>query len=86
MPRVAEKVKYDGEKLRRLRLNRGWSRLRLARVAGVHSVTVYRVEETGRGHPGTVKKIAEVFGIRVSEVLHNGGTYGREKCRKTRQK
>ncbi len=57
-------------KLRRFRKQKGYSIRRLAKKAGVHWTTVWKVE-TGRTAPTvvTLKKLAKALGVKVADLL-----------------
>jgi transcriptional regulator with XRE-family HTH domain len=58
------------EKLRELRIDRGLSQRRLSELAGVSNTTVWHIESKGAGaNPATLKKIADVLGVRASELV-----------------
>jgi DNA-binding XRE family transcriptional regulator len=57
------------EKLRAMRIDRGLSQRQLALKAGPSAGAVAAVEQRGRAHPETLKKIADVLGVRASELV-----------------
>lgn len=63
-----------GAKVRRLRLERGWTQQELADEAGLTSMTVSNVERTSRGIPRleTVGKLARALGVSFSDLLGEG--------------
>lgn len=70
MPTMAG-VKIDGEKLKKLRLAKFWSRDELATASGIHRDHIGRLERGG-GHdsrPPTVRKLAEALEIEPSELV-----------------
>ena len=56
------------EKVQQLRIDQGLSQRQLAEQAGLSPGAVWRLEQRGSGRPGTLKKIADVFGVRASEL------------------
>jgi transcriptional regulator with XRE-family HTH domain len=67
----------DVARLRTLRRRRGWTRAQLAEAAGVGEATVARIEAgVGRGRGGggpqvrvgTMTRIAEALGVRITDV------------------
>jgi transcriptional regulator with XRE-family HTH domain len=60
-----------GQRIRELRLARGWGIEALARHAGVSRTTLHNLEKglTPNPRAGTVKKLAEAFEIAVGELL-----------------
>lgn len=70
MPTMAE-VKIDGEKLRKARLQKFWSRDELADKSGIHRDHIGRLErgEGGNSRPPTVRRLAEALGLDPNELL-----------------
>jgi transcriptional regulator with XRE-family HTH domain len=59
-------------KLQELRIDRGLSQRQLAERAGLSPGAVWRLEQRGSGHPNTLKKIADVLGVRPTDLLKKG--------------
>ncbi len=57
------------QKLRQMRIDHGLSRRQLALKAGLSPGAVAVVEQRGRARPETLKKIADVLGVRASELV-----------------
>ena len=57
------------QKLRQMRIDQGLSQRQLALKAGLSAGAVAVVEQRGRAHPDTLKKIADVLGVRASELV-----------------
>jgi DNA-binding XRE family transcriptional regulator len=57
------------EKLRQMRIDQGLSQRQLSLKAGLSAGAVAVVEQRGRAHPDTLKKIADVLGLRASELV-----------------
>ena len=57
------------EKLRELRVDKGWSQRRLAEEAGVTQTTIWKIEHGGGANAATLKKLGDVLGVRASELL-----------------
>jgi transcriptional regulator with XRE-family HTH domain len=57
------------QKLRRMRIDHGLSQRQLALKAGLSPGAVAVVEQRGRARPETLKKIADVLGVRASELV-----------------
>jgi len=72
---MMESVVYlDGERLRRLRLERGLSQRELADKAGMSQSTIVLLERRGRSdrfHPSTVRKLSGALGISAAELLED---------------
>jgi len=70
---MMESVVYlDGEKLRRLRLERGLSQRELADKAAMSQSTIVLLERRGRSerfHPSTVRKLSGALGVDAAELL-----------------
>ena len=65
-------VEVDVDKLRELRINQGLSQRRLADLAGVANTSVWKIEQGGGANPATLKKLADVLGVRPVELLREG--------------
>jgi DNA-binding Xre family transcriptional regulator len=57
------------EKLRLMRIDQGLSQRQLSLKAGLSAGAVAVVEQRGRAHPDTLKKIADVLHVRASELI-----------------
>ncbi len=62
-------VEVDVDKLRELRINQGLSQRRLADLAGVANTSVWKIEHGGGANPATLKKLADVLGVRPVDLL-----------------
>jgi DNA-binding XRE family transcriptional regulator len=62
-------MEVDLEKLRQMRIDQGLSQRQLALKAGLSAGAVAVVEQRGRARPDTLKKIADVLGVRASELV-----------------
>ncbi len=62
-------VEVDVGKLKELRINAGLSQRELATRAGLTPGAVWQVEHRGSGSPATLKKIADVLGVRPVDLL-----------------
>jgi transcriptional regulator with XRE-family HTH domain len=58
--------------LQELRINQGLSQRQLAEKASLSPGAVWNLEKRGSGHPDTLKKIAEVLGVRPVDLLKPG--------------
>jgi transcriptional regulator with XRE-family HTH domain len=56
-------------KLRQMRIDQGLSQRQLALRASLSPGAVAVVEQRERAHPETLKKIADVLGVRASELV-----------------
>ena len=59
-------------KLKELRINAGLSQRELATRAGLTPGAVWQVEHRGSGSPATLKKVADVLGVRPVDLLKQG--------------
>jgi transcriptional regulator with XRE-family HTH domain len=69
-------VEVDVAKIQELRINQGLSQRQLAEKAGLSPGAVWRLERQGSGRPDTVKKVADVLGVRPVDLLAEGGGDG----------
>jgi transcriptional regulator with XRE-family HTH domain len=58
--------------LQRLRLDAGLTPEQLGEEAGVSGMTIRRIEDGKPTRPATLKKLADRFEVRASELLVNG--------------
>lgn len=65
-------MEVNVEKVQQLRIDQGLSQRQLAEKAGLSPGAVWRLEQRGSGRPDTLKKIADVFGVRASELVKGG--------------
>lgn len=59
--------------LEELRVNQGLSQRQLAERAGLSPGAVWRLEHQGSGRPDTLKKVADVLGVRAVDLLRKEG-------------
>ena len=63
-------MEVDVDKLKRLRLERGFSQRQLAERAGVANTTVANIEQRrGGAHPNTLRKLADVLGVSPLDLM-----------------
>ncbi len=61
------------DRLRQLRLERGFSQRQLAELAGVSNTTVANIEQRKSGaHPGTLRKLAGVLEVSPLDLMERG--------------
>jgi transcriptional regulator with XRE-family HTH domain len=65
-------VEVDVATLQKLRINQGLSQRKLADRAGLSPGAVWRLEHHGSGRPDTLKKVADVLGVRPVDLLKEG--------------
>jgi len=59
----------DVDKLKELRIDQGLSQRELSERAGISNTSVWKIERGGGANPATLKKIADVLGVRASELV-----------------
>jgi transcriptional regulator with XRE-family HTH domain len=62
-------IQIDTKRLEAERVLRGWSKTRLAALAGVDPATVSRLERGHHRKASTLKRVADVLGLRMEELL-----------------
>jgi transcriptional regulator with XRE-family HTH domain len=62
-------MKVDAEKLWELRVNRGLTQRHLARKVGISNATLSKIEHGGGAMPPTLKKLAEVLGVKPVDLV-----------------
>jgi transcriptional regulator with XRE-family HTH domain len=62
-------MEVNVEKLRELRIDHGLTQRQLAEKAGLSPGAVWNLEHRGGGRPDTLKKVADVLGVRASELV-----------------
>jgi transcriptional regulator with XRE-family HTH domain len=62
-------VEVDVEKLWELRVNQGLTQRQLAREAKISNTTLSKIEHGGGAMPPTLKKIADVLGVKPVDLL-----------------
>ncbi len=65
-------MEVNVETLKELRINAGLSQRELAIRAGLTPGAVWQVEHRGSGSPATLKKVADVLGVRPVDLLEEG--------------
>ncbi len=65
-------MEVDVDTLKDLRINAGLSQRELATRAGLTPGAVWQVEHRGSGSPATLKKVADVLGVRPVDLLKQG--------------
>jgi transcriptional regulator with XRE-family HTH domain len=62
-------VEVNVEKLVELRINKGLSQNRLAQLSGASQTAVWKIEQGGGANPATLKKLADVLGVKPVDLL-----------------
>jgi transcriptional regulator with XRE-family HTH domain len=65
-------MEVNVDRLQELRINQGLSQRRLAELAEVSNTSVWKIEQGGGANPATLKKLADVLGVRPVELLKQG--------------
>lgn len=60
------------DKLQEMRINQGLSQRGLAERAGLSPGAVWNLEHRGSGSPATLKKVADVLGVRPVDLIRKG--------------
>lgn len=55
--------------VRTARINAGHTTRSLATELGMHPATLQRIEDGESAHPANVKKVADFFGVKVTDLL-----------------
>lgn len=66
---------YNIDILNNARLERGWTTLKLSRVAGMPETTVRGILKNKAGHPDNVKAIANALGFTLKELIRTNGKH-----------
>jgi transcriptional regulator with XRE-family HTH domain len=66
---IPPNIEVDVDKLVELRINQGLSQRELAQKANVSNQSVSKLERGGRVRPATLKKIADVFGVKPMDLM-----------------
>jgi transcriptional regulator with XRE-family HTH domain len=63
-------MEVNVDKLKQLRLERGFSQRQLAERAGLANTTVANIEQRkGGSHPNTLRKLADVLGVSPLDLI-----------------
>jgi transcriptional regulator with XRE-family HTH domain len=62
-------AEVDVRKLKEFRMNQGYSARGLSRAAGLTDSAVWMAENRRSASPETLKKIADVLGVKVTDLL-----------------
>lgn len=72
IPVESPTMEVNVDKLQELRINQGLSQRRLAELAKVSNTSVWKIEQGGGANPATLKKLADVLGVRPVDLLKQG--------------
>jgi transcriptional regulator with XRE-family HTH domain len=64
-----KRLETDVDKLYELRMNAGLSQRELAERAGINNTSVWKLEHGGTVRPATLKKIANVLGVKPMDLI-----------------
>jgi transcriptional regulator with XRE-family HTH domain len=56
-------------KLKELRIDEGLSQRALAQRAGLSQTSIWKIERGGGANPATLKKLADVLGVRPTDLV-----------------
>lgn len=62
-------MRYDVQQITKRRMQIGWSMSHLATVVGVTPKTITNIEHGMGGKPETIKKIADVLGLNLENLV-----------------
>jgi transcriptional regulator with XRE-family HTH domain len=62
-------MEVNVDKLKELRIDQGLSQRALADRAGLSQTSVWKIERGGGANPATLKKLADVLGVRPTELV-----------------
>jgi transcriptional regulator with XRE-family HTH domain len=71
---ILRTVEVNVQKLKQLRVDQGFSARQLALKAGLSPGAVSVAERRGSASPATLKRLADVLGVRASELADDSGT------------
>jgi transcriptional regulator with XRE-family HTH domain len=66
---IPHNIEVDVDKLVELRINEGLSQRGLAERAGVSNQSVSKLEHGGNVRPATLKKVADVLGVKPLDLM-----------------
>jgi transcriptional regulator with XRE-family HTH domain len=64
-------MEVNVRKIQMLRIDKGLTQRALAKEAGISNTSLWKIEKGGGASPPTLKKIADVLGVRASELLED---------------
>ena len=62
-------MEVNVDKLKELRIDQGLSQRALAKHAGLSQTSVWKIERGGGANPATLKKLADVLGVRPMDLV-----------------
>jgi transcriptional regulator with XRE-family HTH domain len=62
-------MRYDVHQITKRRLQKGWSKIRLAKAVDLDPKTITNLERGSGGKPETVAKVADVLGLRIEDLV-----------------
>ena len=65
-------MEVNVDKLKVLRIDQGLSQRALAQRAGLSQTSIWKIERGGGVNPATLKKLADVLGVRPTDLLVKG--------------
>jgi transcriptional regulator with XRE-family HTH domain len=65
-------MEVNVDKLKELRIDQGLSQRALAQRAGLSQTSIWKIERGGGANPATLKKLADVLGVRPTDLLVKG--------------
>ncbi len=62
-------MEVNVDKLKELRIDEGLSQRALAQRAGLSQTSIWKIERGGGANPATLKKLADVLGVRATDLV-----------------
>jgi transcriptional regulator with XRE-family HTH domain len=62
-------MEVNVDKLKELRIDEGLSQRALAQRAGLSQTSIWKIERGGGANPATLKKLADVLGVRPTDLV-----------------
>ncbi len=65
-------MELESEKIRLLRLSKGWKLKQFAEKTGISAASLSEIERGGGARPQNLKKIAEALGVEIDTLIKDG--------------
>jgi transcriptional regulator with XRE-family HTH domain len=67
-------MRYDTKQITKRRMQKGWSKNRLARAVDLDPKTITNLEAGRGGKPETIAKVANILGLRIDRLVIDNDT------------
>jgi transcriptional regulator with XRE-family HTH domain len=67
-------MRYNIKQITKRRMQKGWSKIRLAKAVNLDPKTITNLEAGRGGKPETVAKVANVLGLRIDRLVIDNDT------------